>query len=115
MIKFISHVCSQIGGRPGTSVAEKEAGDLIEREFSEFCDSTTQERFECHPKAFFDFIWITVGFFTVAIISYPFFPLITALFILIGLLLYFGEQVLLWEVVDPLFPKKSSANIIGRI
>ncbi|MFX1514016.1 MAG: M28 family metallopeptidase, partial [Promethearchaeota archaeon] len=115
MIEFIRDVCSQIGGRPGTSAAEKKTGDLIEREFSQFCDSTTQERFECHPKAFFDFIWMTVGFFTLAIIFYPFFPLFTAFFILIGLLLFFGEQVLLWEVVDRLFPKKTSANIIGRI
>lgn len=115
MIEFISNICSRVGPRKSTSPAEKKAGDVIEREFAQFCDSTIQEEFECHPRAFLDFIWITFGFFVLAIISYPFFPLLTFIFIVCGFFLFFAEQLLLWELIDPLFPKRTSTNIIGKI
>ncbi|MFQ5977503.1 MAG: M28 family metallopeptidase [Candidatus Heimdallarchaeota archaeon] len=96
-------------------MAEKRAGDLIESAFAQFCDSTIQEEFECHPSAFLDFIWITLGFFALSIVCYPFFPILTFFFIVCGFFLFFAEQLLLWELIDPLFPKRGSANVIGKI
>ncbi|MHA2496903.1 MAG: M28 family metallopeptidase [Candidatus Hodarchaeales archaeon] len=115
MIELISDICSQVGPRASASPAEKEAGDYIEKEFAQFCDTTAQEEFELHPRAFLDFIWITFGFFLLAVVAYPFFPLLTAIFIACGFFLFFAEQMLLWEPIDRFFPKKSSTNVIGKI
>ncbi|MFX0114663.1 MAG: M28 family metallopeptidase [Candidatus Hodarchaeota archaeon] len=115
MISFIDKICSEIGPRLGTSSAEREAGNLIEREFAEYCDSTSQEEFECHPRAFLDFIWITIGFFVLAVLFYFFNPAVTGIFIVLGLMLFSAQQVFLAEIVDPLFPKRSSTNVIGKI
>lgn len=115
MIEFISDICSQIGPRASASPAEKKAGDYLENEFAQFCDSATQEQFELHPRAFLDFVWITLGFFLLAAVAYPFFPLLTAIFIACGFFLFFAEQILLWEPIDRFFPKKSSTNVIGKI
>ncbi len=116
MIKFINNICENIGPRIGGTKEEKDAGDLIYKEMSLICDSVEQEEFTCHPQGFLDFIWIIVALYFGGIITYIFLhPLISSFLFILGLGIYFVQQLLLWEVVDFLYPKKTSYHIIGKI
>ncbi|MFW9903000.1 MAG: M28 family metallopeptidase [Candidatus Thorarchaeota archaeon] len=116
MIDFIQRIYDEVGPRLAGSEEEKKAGNIIHDELAGFCDEVIQEEFSCHPRGFLDFIWITALFYIIGIIAYFIIhPLISSLFIFLGLLIYFIQQNLLYEVIDPLFPKKTEFHIIGKI
>jgi len=78
-------------------------------------DEVEKQEYTCHPGGFLDYIWITAILYLIGVVTYYFIPLLSVGFILLGLLVYFVQQNVLWEVVDFLFPEKNSFNIIGKI
>ena len=115
MTEFIESICNDIGPRICGTENEKKAGERIAKEFGLFCDEVEKHEYTCHPGGFLDYIWITAIFYLLGVASYYFIPLLSVVFILLGLLVYFLQQNVLWELVDFLFPKTESANIIGKI
>ncbi|MFX1513640.1 MAG: M28 family peptidase, partial [Promethearchaeota archaeon] len=115
-MEFIQKICDEVGPRLGGSEEERRAGNIIHEELRNFCDEVEQEEFTCHPRGFLDFIWITAVFYIAGILAYLFFnPLLSNFFIIIAFSIYIAQQNLLYEVVDFLFPKKSSFHVIGKI
>ncbi|UCE14716.1 MAG: hypothetical protein JSV04_05920, partial [Candidatus Heimdallarchaeota archaeon] len=116
MIEFIQRICDEVGPRLAGSLGEKKAGDIIYEEFKQFCDEVEQEEFKCHPQGFLDFIWITGLFYIAGMAAYFFIdPLLSSLLLIIALSIYVVQQNLLYEVVDFLFPEKTSFHVIGKI
>ncbi|MFX0182162.1 MAG: M28 family metallopeptidase [Candidatus Hodarchaeota archaeon] len=116
MIQFIQRICDEVGPRPGGSESEHKAGKIVYDEFKEFCDDVIQEEFTCHPQGFLDFIWLTATFYILGFISYFFFsPILSVLLVFSSIAIYSLQQNFLYEVVDFLFPEKTSYHIIGKI
>ena len=131
MFGFIEDICEKIGPREPGSSEELKAADAIEEEFKKYCDTTTKESFECHPTAFLGFIKYSALLTLIGLIAYwsSFVPSVTrapflsefnlTLFCLIltsiATLMFWKEFLNYDEFVDPLFPKKSSKNVIGVI
>jgi hypothetical protein len=74
-----------------------------------------KEYFKCRPGGFLDFIKITALFYYLGILSYLFVPILTSIFLLFSLTIYFVQQILLYEAVDFLFPEISTFHVIGKI
>ncbi|MHA2225736.1 MAG: M28 family metallopeptidase [Candidatus Hodarchaeales archaeon] len=116
MIEFIQRICDNIGPRISGSEGERRAGDVIYNEMKEFSDEVSQEEFKCHPQGFLDFIWITTGVYITGALAYFYInPLLSAFLVFLGFLVYFAQQNLLYEVVDFVFPKKTSFHVLGKI
>jgi hypothetical protein len=116
MIDFIQRIYDEVGPRLAGSEEERKAGNIIHNELIGCCDEITQEEFSCHPGGFLDFIWITALFYLAGILAYFFLhPLMASLLIFLALTVYFVQMNLLYEVIDPLFPKKTEFHIVGKI
>ncbi len=133
MWNFIDEVCVEIGPRPSASVAEKKAGDRIEKELRALCDETYQEEFTLAPKAFLGFVRYSAIMILCSVLFYWLSILVDSgalllvsnssfIFLIIGLILvsvsffYFVFEVMLQqEVIDFLYSKKKANNVIGII
>lgn len=116
MIDFIQRIFDEVGPRLAGSEEEKKAGNIIHEELASFCDEVNQEEFSCHPRGFLDFIWITALFYIAGIVAYFLsHTLLSSFLIFLALMIYFVQQNLLYEVVDPLFSRKTEYHVIGRI
>ncbi|MFX1265531.1 MAG: M28 family peptidase, partial [Promethearchaeota archaeon] len=113
--QFIAEICQEVGPRLGTSTAEAEAGLRIREEYKQYCASTFLEEFSCHPAAFLDVVRVSVTFYVIGVLFYLVWPLFTAFFSALALVLFALEMMSLREVVDPLFPKRTGANVYGKI
>jgi hypothetical protein len=112
----VKKICDQVGPRLAGSEEEKRAGDIIHKKLKDFCNEVKQEEFTCHPQGFLDFIWITALFYFLGMLAYFFInPLLSSLLIFIALAIYSVQQNFLYEMVDFLFPKKTSFHIVGKI
>lgn len=115
MLDFITKICDDVGPRVGGSEGEEQAGEIIYEEMSKFCDDVEKQEFECHPGGFLDYIWVTAIFYIIGLLFYFFLPLLSAIFILTGIGIYFAQQSLTLEIIDFLFPKVKSFHVIGKI
>ena len=115
MTSFIKRICAEIGPRLGTTEGEKRAGMETKNEYAKFCDETFSEEFECRPRAFLDFVWVSTILFIASTALYLFYPAVTVILAVLALLVFLFEQMFLKEAVDFLFPRGKSANIFGKI
>lgn len=115
MLEFVTRICEEVGPRVGGSEEERQAGNIIYKEMSKFCDEVETQDFECHPGGFLDYIWVTAIFYILGVLTYFFMPLLSAILILVGILIYFAQQSLTLEIIDFLFPKVKSFHVIGKI
>ncbi|MBD3342900.1 MAG: M20/M25/M40 family metallo-hydrolase [Candidatus Lokiarchaeota archaeon] len=115
MIDFVKMICEEVGPRIGGSEEEKKAGEIISNRMSSFCDEVVKDEFECHPKGFLDYIWVTAILYIIGVVLYFFIPWLSSIIIFLGIAVYFVQQNLTLEVIDFLFPKKDSFHVIGKI
>lgn len=119
-VDSIKHICSEIGPRPCGAESEKKAQEYMMESLKEYADSVSRETFEVHPDAFMSFVPIAgtcllastacniIGAFKNKKFSAASFGLIGAA--LSGIA---GEFVLYKEMLDPMFKKKESGNVIA--
>jgi aminopeptidase YwaD len=130
---FISRICKDIGPRESGTKAEEQAGDAIEEEMKKFCDETHQEEYISSPTAFLGFIRYGAMLLIGAIVLYWLSLLkdlgmlqitqelnLVFLFIAAGITIFtaiyfIAEVMIYYEIVDFMFPKKKSKNIVGII
>ncbi|MHA1212905.1 MAG: hypothetical protein ACTSSH_10635, partial [Candidatus Heimdallarchaeota archaeon] len=115
MLSFIGTICEDIGPRISGSKQEKQAGDFIYNEMATFCDSVEKVHFKCRPGGFLDFIWITAILYYLGFLAYFVIPVLSPIFLLLGLAIYSLQQNFLYEVVDFFFKEISTFHVLGKI
>ncbi|MEM4679279.1 MAG: hypothetical protein QXP17_03195, partial [Candidatus Jordarchaeales archaeon] len=130
MLDYVKSICEEFGPRESCSQAEVEAlkktGEILEK----YCDSVELEEYECHPKGFLGYFRWFIWFYAVALLLYwtdwawffgvnpaSLWPLsiIGAAIIAFAFIVLFLQLMYLAEFVDPVFPKKRSLNVIGKL
>lgn len=107
----ITHVIKTFGKRDPGSQGEKDAVDYMAKQLEEMCDEVIVEPFDVYPASFMSWIYIAVTFMFLAIISYFFMPIISLLFVIMGLAITLGQFIFYRKMVDKLFEKKTSYNL----
>ncbi|TFG04354.1 MAG: M28 family peptidase [Promethearchaeota archaeon] len=123
MYDFIDRIIKDIGPRMPCSKQEAKAADIIQDELKKTCDEAHIEAFKCHPRAFLGWLPIVVclilgsaaSFFFLSSINIIFAAALTFGIVVIAFIILWYEFFNYREFIDPLFPKRSSQNVIGTI
>ncbi len=113
MFDFISHVISSFGKRDCGSQGERDAVNYMAETVKPYADSVVTEPYTAHPLAFMGWIYITVTLVLAGFVCAFFAPLVSIILVVIGMLLMVLEFVLYRKVVDNLFPKRQSLNMMA--
>ncbi|MBR5427815.1 MAG: M28 family peptidase [Clostridia bacterium] len=110
----LTKVCKEIGPRPAGSEAELKAQEYMENEYKTCADETHIEAFETHPDAFLGSLKAAAVLMTAAIVLCVLRLYIIALTpAVLAVIVLFGELLLRGQIIDFLFPKKTSHNLIA--
>lgn len=113
-VKTIKNICKNIGPRAPGGENEKKAQEFVSRELEDCCDSVSIEEFSVHPNAFLSWVPICSYLMIAAALLFFFGMGIVSLIITVVCLSFVvGEFALYKEMLDPLFKKKTSRNVIG--
>ena len=133
MYQFIERVCNDVGPRESGTEQELTAGDMVEEELKNYCDTAYQEEYVSSPHAFLGGIKYGTISVLITILLYwldlsidlnllPLdkiygfsFLIISVILIIICLSYFILEVMKYYEAFDFLFPKRKSRNIIGKI
>ena len=127
-LNIVTAICTQVGpGQPGSS-QERERAVMIKQELESHlaAGNVALEEFSFAPGAFLGsqlistFCMLIAALLNISLGRFPgFSPRVTAvaatLFSILALLLFLFEFVIGFELVDPLFTKKRSVNVIGTL
>ncbi|TFG30057.1 MAG: M28 family peptidase [Promethearchaeota archaeon] len=116
---FVDTICKKFGPRYSCSKAEKEANQWIKTELDKFCDETFIDEFETHPGLYPQGLIKVAGVLGgISLIFMPLifpFPIISLIFIMLGLIVVYSELVLMKEWIKFMFKKGTSSNVFGII
>lgn len=122
---FIKRILEEVGPRESGSNNEAKGAKIIQDELKNFCDEVDCEPFEVHPKAFLGWIkivvWIYIASSFLLLIpywlpaSYLFICILVVSINIFSVLLLYFEFVRYKLFSDPLYPKKISHNVVGKI
>ena len=127
MYDIIQQIIDKCGPRMPCSPQEAKGAEIIKEELEETCDEVTIEPFTCHPRAALG--WIRIDLL-MGLLSFSLFLLIqlfidsywvyilsilSTLLIFLALLIAWEEFFCYKEFIDPIFKKKDSQNVIGKI
>jgi hypothetical protein len=130
---FIEQICTEIGPRESGTTQEEQAGNRIEEELKQLGAETHQEEYISSPTAFLGFIRYGAILLISAIVFYWLsllkdlgmlqittevslaFMIIAAAIAIFTDIYFIFEVMRYFEIVDFMFPKKKSKNIIGTI
>lgn len=114
MIDEITHICTKFEKRDPGSFGEQQACEYAAEQMKELgCDRVYVEEFKENPGSFFGWIYFTITFCFLALISYFFVPALSIVFIVLGLILCFLQFGLYKKVVDKCFKEKIGHNATG--
>ena len=114
MIDEITHICKEFETRsPGTKGEEQACEYAAETMKDLGCDRVFVESFKENPGSFFGWIYLTISCCFLALVSYFFAPILSIIFIVIGLLICFLQFGLYKKTVDKLFKEKIGHNATG--
>lgn len=121
----ITYIIKNFGKRGPGDPGEKKAVEYMADRCKEYgCDDIKIEPFDLHPAAFMGWIYITATIVLIACVltivaSVVALPAVAAValyavsiaFVIIGAVIMIGEFVLYREMVDKIYPKKTSVNL----
>ena len=114
MVDEITHICTKLPKRGPGSEGEKLSCEYIGEEMKKLgCDTVYVEGFKENPGSFFGWINFTITFCFMAFASYFFMPVLSIVFIAIGLTLCVLQFGLYKKVVDKFFKEKTGHNVSG--
>ncbi|MHA1593776.1 MAG: M28 family metallopeptidase [Candidatus Baldrarchaeia archaeon] len=113
-MSIIRRIIEETDGRLPGSDNERKAAEMIAEELRKYCDEVHIEDFELRPGGFLGFIPISVALIVVAYILW-FLPPLSLVFALAAFVITYMEFFRYAEFVDPLFPKRISQNVYGKI
>jgi hypothetical protein len=117
----INHIIKTFGKRDPGSKGEKDSCDYMAQQLKEYgCDDVKVEPFEVHPTAFMGWIYITVSLVLAAfvlvmvnafVLKNAYVYIAPLAMVLIGAIIMICEFVMYRQLVDKLFPAKTSYNV----
>ena len=113
--EFISEFCEKIGPRPPCSSNEAKAAQLFYDKIKNYCDEIVIEKFHTHPGTYKASFRYPMVLYIFSIIFYWFLPLLSLILTILSCIILFGEVYFVKEIIDFLFPKKYSQNVISKI
>jgi hypothetical protein len=119
MYNFIDTICKKFGPRYSCSEAEKNANIWIKKELDHYCDETFIDEFETrpamYPQGFIKVAGILGGISPLFMpLIFPF-PIISLIFVILGLVVLYSELFLMKGWIGFLFKTKKSSNVFGII
>ena len=114
MVDEITYICNKFEKRAPGSKGEKQACDYAAKQMKEYgCDRVYVEPFKEHPDAFYGWIYFTITCCFLAFASYFFVPVLSIVFIALGLGICFLEFGLYKKLVDKVFKEETGHNAAG--
>ncbi len=114
MIDEITHICTKFEKRGPGDYGEQQACEYAAEQMKEYgCDKVYVEGFKENPNAFLGWIYFTITCCFLALISYFFLPVLSIVFIVLGLGLCVLQFGLYKKVVDKFFKEKTGHNCAG--
>ncbi len=114
IIDDITHICTAFEKRAPGSKGEQQACEYLAEEMKKLgCDTVYVDEYKENPGSFFGWIYFTITFCFLAFVSYFFMPILSIVFIALGLLLCFLQFGLYKKVVDRFFKEKIGHNAAG--
>lgn len=110
----IKKVCKTIGPRGSGSEAERAAQEHFVEEMKTGADDVKLEEFKVSPVAFMAWVVVDgIALLMAVLFSFLNLPIVSLCLTLVAFLCLFTEFLMYWKFLDPFFPKKTSANVIG--
>ena len=114
MVDEITHICTKFEKRGPGSRGEQQACEYAAEQMKEYgCDRVYVEEFKENPGSFFGWIYFTITCCFIAFASYFFMPVLSIVFIVVGLTLCVLQFGLYKKTVDKLFKEKIGHNAAG--
>ena len=113
IIKEITKVIKTCGKRDPGSEGEKKSCEYMAKVLKKNCgcDEVAVESYEVAPRAFYGWIYFTITFVLLAVLSFFFAPVLSIPLIILGLIIVLIQFGLYKKLLDPLFKKKTSHNV----
>ena len=119
MFDVVDTICKKFGPRYSCSQAEKDANLWIKDELNKFSDETFMDEFKTrpamYPQGFIKFAGIFGGISPIFMIFQFPLPILSAVFVILGLCVLYSEMMLMKGWIGPFFKKKTSSNVFGII
>ena len=113
MVSEITHICKDFEKRDPGSKGEQQAceymADVLKNECG--CEKADVESFKENPGSFFGWIYFTITFVLAAVAISFFYPLVSIILIVVGLLIVFMQFGLYKKFIDRFFPEKTGHNV----
>jgi len=117
-LAFTKEVTEAFPGRITGSDSCLKTAERIKKELEKYCDPGTvkMEEFTCHPQAFLKYIpGLVVLYLVSSLLLFFHLPLWAFIGFALGNLVFYGQFVRYFEILDPIFPKKRGYNVWGKI
>lgn len=114
-VREIRKICKDIGPRASGSQSERDAQMVMKQEMETCCDRVDVEDFKMSKYAFM--AWVVIdGILAMLATLFNFLnvPVVSLILIIVAFVCIFGEFLIYGELLDPLFPKATSCNVVGR-
>ena len=109
----IEHICKNIDKRSPGSEGEKKAceymADVLKNDCG--CEKVAVESYKENPGSFYGWIYFTVTFVFLGIISYFFLPIVGIVLIALGFLIMGMQFIAYKKFIDCFFPEKTGHNV----
>ena len=114
MIDEITYICTKFEKRGPGSKGEHQACEYAAEKMKEYgCDRVYVEEFKENPDSFYGWIYFTISCCFIALASYFFMPVLSIIFIALGLTLCVLQFGLYKKVVDKCFKEETGHNVAG--
>ena len=114
MVDEITYICNKFEKRAPGSKGEHQACEYAAKQMKEYgCDKVYVDSFKENPDSFYGWIYFTISCCFLAFASYFFAPVLSIVFIFIGLLLCVLQFGLYKKTVDKCFKEQIGHNAAG--
>ena len=114
MIDEITHICTKFEKRAPGSKGEQQACEYMADQLKDLgCDEVYVDEFKENPDSFYGWIYFTITCCFLALASYFFAPVLSIVFIVLGLLLCVLQFGLYKKTVDKVFKEEIGHNAAG--
>lgn len=120
----VKRVCKDIGPRESGEESERKAQQYVADSMKDFCDEVKTEEFSVHPRAFMGWVTLDVVLMLFSIVclilantgllakAENIFVIAATALSALSIIFMIGEFLLYKQLLDPLFPKRESCNVM---